>query len=396
MSYFPENFRHLRELIDAKTVSVEILTEELLNSTAGPVVWEARSFEGWPCFYPVYNYDNLYSFSPLALLIKKGFLSVNSELIDRIRRSGHDRVGASDFIDRDVRRIGSAHGCGFLINDVDHYANEIGSALIQDLAEIEDRNPGKANVVLCGGKDSLNLLLLPWKNKVIALSAEPNYPLVRKFIQDNELPIELIKLEDREDPALLRWEVLEACCRADLRHWRWSAGLIDVADNFDKNVIFWKGQVGDLYMAQTWMAYMHPIERMPRLLRRVYRRLSPVTPDAIFERVGRQIQPAVIRATWDRAASLQGSHMGFIRALTGCLALSAYHGPRVRKVWERADLATVARVDMRHKIGEFLLGRKIRYPLDNPAPSPSSFREGLSRPDVFFRAVKDLGLEIRA
>ncbi len=106
------------------------------------------------------------------------------------------------------------------------------------------------------------------------------------------------------------------------------------------------------------------------------------------------VQPAAIQATWDRAAQLQGSHLGFILELTDCLVLSAYHGPAMMNVWQQADLASVAQKDMRHLVGRLLKGSEVKYPSANPAPPPSAFRKGLTRPEQFIKRLRQAGLTV--
>ncbi len=86
--------------------------------------------------------------------------------------------------------------------------------------------------------------------------------------------------------------------------------------------------------------------------------------------------------------------MGFIRSLTGALALSAYHGPSMSRLLATIDLLSVANSDIRHLVGRELLGRKVWYPDVNPAPDPSIFRTGLADSTVFLRAVREAGLAI--
>jgi hypothetical protein len=64
---------------------------------------------------------------------------------------------------------------------------------------IEADHPGFASILLCEGKDSLNLSLLPWKNPVIVASASPIYNLVKAFTTDNDLSFDVISLDYNSD-----------------------------------------------------------------------------------------------------------------------------------------------------------------------------------------------------
>ena len=389
------NYQGLLDRVDARTLECDTLNDTDMVLRHGPLIWKTPSFTGTPHFYPVYNYQDTYSHSILALILKKRSLVLNRDVLDLANKPGFTCVLSNQVLDREITRVGGPHGCGYAITNVDDFALHISAALREDMARIEEANPGYTNVILCGGSDSLNLLLLPWKNPVVAISAEPNYEHVQKFVVQNDLNIFVMKLEDECDAGELEDEILECCCRVDLAHWRWGAGLRRIAKDLDHKLVFWKGQAGDLYMSTTWKAYMHPIKPVQRLVRRVYRKASTYMPIPLARSIGHLLQPSVIQASWNRTASLQGSHMGFIREITGCLTVSAYHGPAVIKVWSQADLASVAQTDMRPLVGKIFLGRNVIYPAKNPGPGPSPFRVGLSSPERFLNALKEMGIAIR-
>jgi hypothetical protein len=387
--------KDLIERVNERTTEIGTLYATEMVRKHGPVVWKAENFVGDPHFYPVYRFEDFYSHSLLALILKKRSLVLNSEILDLARSPDFTCVMSDQVIDREIFRIGSPHASGFSITDVNVFAKSIADAMLKDIAYVEEVNPGFTNVVLCGGSDSLNLLLLPWKNETVAISAEPNFEHVKRFVEQNQLNIRVVKLEDSFEPEELNDEILENCCRADLSHWRWGASLRQLAVEMDKKLVYWKGQAGDLYMSTTWKTYMHPIDPISRLIRRAYRKSSPLMPNALARQIGRRLQPSVIRATWDRTASFQGSHMGFIREIADCLTVSAYHGPAVMKVWEQADLASVAQNDMRPLVGRLLHGRNVIYPVKNPGPAPSQFRKGLSSPERFLALLQQTGVSIR-
>jgi hypothetical protein len=358
------------------------------------LIWHAKHFVGVPHFYPVYRWGDYYSYSLLALILFKvqqgGVLELNPAAIAAANEPDFMLFSGQPTLDLGISRVGGPHDSGFEIGDVEEFAARITDALIADTQMIEAKNPGKTNLVLVGGKDSMNLLLLPWKQPTKAVSALPNFPLVKEFVQKNRLPIEVIKLEDPYDADQLRREALEGCIQADLQHWRWGVHLVRIAREHNHEVVFWKGQVGDLYMSEKWKTFQHPPNKVEEYARKIYKRLP--APAFVRTQVGHLLQPRVIQATWDRCARLQGCHMAFIRALTGSLVVSAYHGPRMYEVWSHADLGKVAQKDMRSRIGRLLLGREVYYPKENPAPPVSAFRKGLGSPDLFLRLLREDGL----
>lgn len=385
---------NLTTRVDAATENCNDLTESIVWSKHETVVWKAKNFSGSPTFYPVYNYGDLYSYSALALILKKGYLTLNQSVAATSEQPDFLRQIGNETIDRDIVRIGHAHKSEFKIQDVNIYALRIATAMQDDITPIEEKHTGYTNIVLCGGKDSLNLLLLPWKNSTIAASAPPNFELVKEFVRTNELDYEVICLQDLYDKAVLEQEVLEACCFADLTQWKWGVHLRDIALKYDNKIIFWKGQVAGTYTTNRWKTYMHP-RRKPELIPRIiFKRLEKLLPFTINRSIGRLLQPRVIQATWNRGARMQGCHMAFIREITDCLALSGYHGPEMIKVWEEVDLGSVAQQDMRHLVGRHLHGKDVIYPGINPAPPPSMIRIGMSSHKKFLELLEAGGIRI--
>ena len=220
-----ELIENMRARIAQSSCTVELLTQEDMWTQHGVVVWQADRFDGSPSFYPVYKWKNFYSHSLLALIVKKGSFSLNAQAVRARNSSDYLMTPSSLCIDAEIERIGGPHAVNNTIQDVETYVTEITNALKEDTSKIEQMNPDCINYVMCGGKDSLNLLLLPWANKTVALSAAPNFPLVEQFVHKNGLQMEVVELKDDKDPELLKHELLENCCRMDPQHWRWATGL---------------------------------------------------------------------------------------------------------------------------------------------------------------------------
>lgn len=390
-----EKIQHIKKRIEDHTRVCKSISEEDMWTSHGTLIWEAENFLGMPHFYPVYKWKNFYSYSLLALIVKKGELTLNLDAVKYINQPDFLVLSASLNIDKDIKRIGTAHKSGSSIQDIDEYAERLVNALIIDIHKIEEKNKGYTNYILCGGKDSLNLLLLPWKEKTVALSAEPNYSLVKQFVDENNLQIEVCLLEDKQVPELLDDEVLECCCRVNMENWRWTAHLREISQENNGKIIFWKGQMADLYTSDKWKVYMHPVKPVQMFFQKVFKKLDPIIPFFIKRAIGRKIQPIAIQAAWERGAVMQGGHLGFIREIADCLVLSAYHGPEVMKIWQEADLGSVAQRDMRDQIGEILLKRPVIYPTTNPAPGASIIRKGLGQPDNFVSMLKEGGIIIQ-
>ena len=373
---------------------VNVLNEDMMWQHHGPLVWEANDFDGIPSFYNVYKYKNYYSYSILALVLLKNNIKINSKVFDTVEEANFVHHFNNETIDLEISKINALHDYNYSITDVDEYCCHIATALKEDIKLIEEKNEDYINIVMCGGKDSMNLLLLPWKNPVVAISAEPNYNLVCEFVRNNNLNIDVRKLEDTFIENALDTEILESFCRADLTHWRWGVDLQKIVSEYSNKSIIWKGQMGDLYLTDNWKHYITPYVEPIRTIRRIYKKFSYLLPYWIHRRVGHKFQPVVLDRIWGICNNLQGAHMSFLRALTDSLVLSAYHGRNVRAVIAKADFGAVLQKDVRPKIGKILLGRDVIYPKSNPSPKVSSFREGLHKPDRLIELLQNIDVEI--
>lgn len=379
------------ECVLERTTKVDVLDEQTMWSTHGPLVFQANSFAGDVNFYPVYQWEDFYSFSYLALLVKKGTLNLRQNLALQGRETP---LRPDELPDLDIRRIGGVRKFTKAISDPDEYCRLLSKAMIDDVRAVEKRNPDARHFVLCGGKDSLNILLLPWATKPTAVSANPNFPLVRKFVDDNDLDIDVIELKDSVDAELRDWEIAEAACQVDLQHWRWTPHLRQIVQEQDSSAIFWKGQLADVTLTNFWRGYTHLQSKSVSLALRVHKRLMSKFPNATSP-----LDPMVIKhleeSFWYRGAVAQGSHVGFLRSICDALFLSAYHGPAVSDVMFAADLPKVTGRDLRVDMGEIICGKNVIYPAENPAPGPSVGRENTRSLAVFCEAVKSFGVEVK-
>lgn len=384
----------LKEDIQNNVKECDTLSESMIWEKHDVYIWKAKQFKGTPHFYPVYKYKDYYSYSILALILKKGSFVLNKKNVKQLNKKTFLHLSGNGTIDKEITRIGQAHKSNRIIKDVNNYADLIASALIKDASHIEKINGDKKNIILCGGKDSLNLLLIPWNTKPIVASAEPNYENTCQFVEENNLNLEVINLEDSYDKENLDFEILSNCCRANMAHWRWGNHLIKIAAQYDNNVVFWKGQVADLYMTEKWKEYSHKRSIYKRLFNKIYPKVSTSLSDNLKYKIGSLMQNRIIDDTWNKSAVQQGCHNGFIREITNSLVISAYHGPEMMRVFEEVDLAAVAQKDMRHLVGERLLKRNVIYPQTNPSPPESQFRKGLHSIENFISLLKENSINV--
>jgi len=377
------------------------LEPERLDPCAASSLWTRHGSYIFQCadlkddlnFYPIYRHGDLYSFSILPLIAAKGGLALNDEFVRANLLDGSDVALPNPTIDRDIIRLGGPAVFDQSITDWATFISTFADAISCDIDEVCAANPGKTHVILCGGKDSLNILLADWKAPVIAYSAEPNFPLVRQFVADNGIDIEVRRLDDIDPGDGLAREIAEAACMVDLSNWKWTAHLKQISDDLDHQVVFWKGQVADAFLTNYWRSYTSSRSEPYKFFKKACRKVAKTAPGLVDPIFAKRAIADMEQAVWQRAGVGQGAHLGFLRSICNALFLSVYHGPRAYDVMRRVNFQALSHEDIRPAIGAALLGREVRYPTENPAPPASSFRTGLRTVDQFTGALKTLGIK---
>jgi hypothetical protein len=222
---------------------------------------------------------------------------------------------------------------------------EHGATLFQEfISQVEERFPERHHLVLVGGKDSQAILLAPKKNpeRWHVFSAEPNFPLVRQWLEWNDIPIGRLYRHDNENEETREdWErkIVASDLYSDPRHLRWLPSLARIGNEFDQPLILWAGTAGD----------------------------------AVFSR-----HPAFHGEGWERwfrvhmtrVASWQGNSHQTCANFLGVPVLSPYHAPQLwSEVLFRHDPDAI-QGDLRADFGRRLFGREVRWLDDNPSPKP--------------------------
>lgn len=346
-------------------------------------VFTVDSLSMLPSFYPVYKWREYFSYSPLPLILFKRELNLNPIFIaknDRRIKKGYAYYSGNETIDREIVRIGGPVRPTATIRTSDAFLGAFVEAMQFDATAVEDRFPGATNYILCGGKDSLNMLLLKWKNPVVVLSAQPNYPLVEEFVEQNKLNFEVRELIHSEER--FETEVLAGNCLIDLTHCRWVAHLSSISAGSNHSCVFWAGSLADILLTQNWKTYTH--QRFGRLNR-------------IRSRWGLSLgQERYVRSSlyW-RGAMWQGAHHGLLRAALEAPVLSGYHGSRMTKLLANFRITDIVSRDFREDIGTVLFGREVWYPMSNPGPTPANRSAGVSV-DLYVGLNEGLGVSVVA
>lgn len=361
----------------------DALTTADVWSRGGFAVFSSPRLVDAPSFYPIYRMGDLWSHSPLGLMAHAGSVDIDREFAARVGHGERRYWSGPRTIDRRIARVGAPRVSTRTLHDREEFVVRLADALRADVAAAEARHPGHVNMVLCGGRDSLNLLLLPWKNPVLVLSGAPNHALVRQFMADHGLSLPLRELPD-ERRDLLDAEILANGCRLDLQHCRWSAELRAIVAEHGGRAILWKGQLGDSLLTAKWRVYTHPAKA-----RRIVR--LPIARRMMSHAL---LQGYFWWSQHNRGGMWQGTHMSLLRDLTGALVLSSYHGEAVSDLLAQADLASTHTEDLRPLLGERLAGGPVRYPLTNPGPRVSEFRADVSGVQRFMEVARSAGLRV--
>lgn len=372
------------------------ISEADIWTTHGADIFEAGRFDGSPSFYPVYNFKTFYSYSLLALLKMIDDVQLNPFVNHIVDTQDFLYLPPEILIDRRITRVGGPCRPRFQTTTPKDFIESIIGSLRVDIDLIESANHEMTNLVLCGGKDSLNLLLLPWTNPVVAVSAPPNYELVREFIGRNDLNIELIPLQINPDTTLDE-EVLINCCRTELSHFRWGGDLVEIARRFKQQAVYWTGDLGDTCFTPYWRTYC----THSRIKAHESQSIAGWFCSGVCRRLVRKLGLEALmqerkfwRYQWERGAMWQGVHNSISRELTNVLTLSAYHGPNMMKAKSTTALHKCVLEDVRPELGKRLLGRRVWYPDSNPGPAEWHWRKGSAAVPRWIDSASTHGLRV--
>ncbi|MGQ5515601.1 hypothetical protein ACUJ40_04800 [Halococcus saccharolyticus] len=231
--------------------------------------------------------------------------------------------------------------------------------------EIERKYPEYHNIILMGGKDSQIIGLVPkitdsWS----VFSADPNFPLVQKFIKENDIKVEKLYRYDgknREDRATLTRKMICSDLRADPRHIRWRRRLREIADSYDSKCIFWSGTEADTIFSH-------------------------------FPLYHNQNREEYFSRHFTRATNFQGTTHQTTKNFTGCPMISPYHSERFwRTVMEHYDPGMISKnTDLRKRLGERVAGQSVSWPKANPAPDPYRYDYSVNGYQMYVDYIKSI------
>lgn len=251
------------------------------------------------------------------------------------------------------------------IRNVDTITEKVAFHLKDYVNKIEKKYPDYKHVVLVGGKDSRLITLIPKINinNWIVFSAEPDYSLVKKWLERNNIEIsELISHDNQNEETREETEqkILFSDLFSDPRHIRFLPTLKKIAKRFNQKCIFWSGTA-----AGTILAYHqdYPYEK----------------PEKYFD------------VQYTREGLFQGIYHQVFQNFVECPLLSPYH---TFQIWEDVINHLDPRVikkgtDFRDEIGRKLSGRSINWDNENPHLAPYKYNDPIDSYSLYLKYIHD-------
>jgi hypothetical protein len=234
------------------------------------------------------------------------------------------------------------------------------------IRDMEMRFPEHHHVVLTGGMDGQLIIVAPKVNPRMwnVFSAEPNFGIIRDWLQSNQLAIDqLIRHDNLNDETANDFERKIVCgdlyCNpGDIR---WLPALEKIAQGFGGKCIFWSGTLGEL------CRYYYPYNKT-------------------------HFGHDYFQYHFTRAAFWQGTCHQTIKNYTGCALLSPYHTESIwREVFSHLDPDShkVDDPDPRPQMGEMLAGRPLIWPTENPGPGAYKYNHYVDCERVYRDYIKN-------
>lgn len=196
-------------------------------------------------------------------------------------------------------------------------------------------------------------------SKWIALSGSPNSVIVKKWINKNNLDINLISVDsgNRETLDLFKQKIIYSDLFADPRHIRWLEDLKKVINGFDGKCIIWSGTAGDAFF-KYGKFHKYGVERYWWLHK---------TRVPSWQGIGHQVRYNVL----------------------GVPSLSVYHSPEMLEVLRSHDPSElVDGQDLRPEIAYHLTDRAdIWWPSSNPDPLPYDYHSSIDANALYYEAL---------
>lgn len=230
--------------------------------------------------------------------------------------------------------------------DLNSFIEKEAELLTRHINTIETKYPDAIHIAEVGGKDSQLILLAPKLSKNWhVFSAQPNYPIVKKFIEINNIAIDktFTSTGDNEygDTKFIEEKIIVLDGLQFLADYRWGKNHREIIrDNFNgKKVIFWDGDSGN--RTNTRLNIIKSGSKTTKEFFDFWRLKAPISQG--------------ITAQYYK-------NLGFIR-------LDVYSFPQLWKdVLMQCDPIKLMAKDNRKELGDRIFGKTVKWIEENPGP----------------------------
>jgi len=331
--------------LNSKPFEITIV-DEIIDNAAGT----------YPCYYTVKDNQLMISGSVYALIKELGnFIQNNRVRIGRYATSYQTH-------DTRIMRIQPFEKincvCGKLIKtnnftssnnlDLNDFIDKEAELLTEHVNSIERRYPDAIHIAEVGGKDSQIILLIPKLSKNwYVFSAFPNYPLVKQFVELNNIDINKFYThlgdDEFEDNKFIEEKIVALDGLQQLLHLRWgkSHRKLAIQEFGGKKVIFWDGDSGGNLNSPLNINRLKKIQRT---------------------------EVEFFRFFWTCSPLHQGATHQYYKQL-GLTRLDIYSYPQLWKdVFMQYNPINILKKDIRKQLGDKVFGKSVKWIDENPAP----------------------------
>ncbi len=278
-------------------------------------------------------------------------------------------------IDRRIHRLGAfervtasersyTFAPDFSLLDTESLLEQSIGLLRQFVQNVEQAFPEHDHIIQMGGKDSQLISLIPKRQpeRWHIFSAQPNAPLVREWLQINQIPCGRFFSHDNrneESGQDLAEKVLCSDLVSDPKQSKWLPAMRRIAASFHNRCLFWAGTAADaIYSYHT---SFHAISA-----------------------------PEYFNLQQTRVSSLQGNYHQTFKNFTCCPLLSPYHSAEIwQNLYTHYSPAMISPgTDLRDRLGEKLWGRPLIWLDKNPAPSAYEYPKKTDALALYIKGIE--------
>jgi len=257
----------------------------------------------------------------------------------------------------------------FTINNEELIINRSAYYIKKFINDIERIFPDYSHIVLTGGKDSQIINLVPKLNSKnwYIFSAQPNYPLVKRWVGKNGINVNRIFTHDgrnEESSEDFKKKVICGDLYADPRQIKWMPTIKKITGEFNDKCIFWGGTMSSPAHFYTGK----------------HRGCIEKDKTTFFNN------------HFEKTASWLGNYHQVFKNFTRSPYLSPYHSPEIwSELYQHFDPAVITKnADLRMKIGDRLFEKPVWWLSENPGPKPYTYNFYINCYEMYLKYINEM------